>query len=65
MQHKFAQGFGASAAIENTGFGFADLWRRDCRDQGLKSFGGLLPGFTLAFQQADEMPEALWIVPLN
>ena len=65
MQHEFAQGLRACAAFAYAGLRFAYLRLGHGRKQSLKSVSGLLPGLAFSFQQTDEMPETLGIVPLN
>lgn len=65
VQHKFAQCLGTGAAVKHLGFRFRDSRLCHCGNQRLNGVGCFLPGLALAFQQADEMPEALGIVPLD
>jgi len=65
VEHEFTQSLGACAAFAHVRFSFGQLRRGHCGNQSLEGVGGVLLGFAFAFQQTDEMPETLGIVPLN
>lgn len=65
VEHEFAQSLRAGATLTYARFSFGEPRLCDRGNQSLDSVGRVLPGFTFAFQQADEVPKTLGIVPLN